>query len=143
MYHLCGILEWCAGILASLIVVFCTQIINNHFFVPKRKMKEQICKVDATLNYYANIITNPGGTDKEHELEASKELRRTAMEFMSFIAFNPKIKYGEITHNELDSIGPELIRLSNSVGRKDYAEKNHIALSELRTLLYKNNPNTI
>ena len=62
---------------------------------------------------------------------------------MSFIAFNPKIKYGDITHKELDTIGPELILLSNTVGSKEFEEENHYAVSKLRKLLYKNNPNAI
>ena len=46
----------------------------------------------------------------------------------------------EITHEELDSIGPELIRFSNTVGDPQTGERNADKLEMIRKLLYKNNP---
>ncbi len=138
-----NVLEWCAGILASIIVVYISQLINEHCFEPQRKLKELLSQVDFTLNYYANILANPGEANHENEIEASNELRKTAMTFMAYIATNPRIKYKKISHKELDSIGPVLIQLSNSVGKTSDAEKNYQVIDELRKILYKNNPKAL
>ena len=137
------VVEWLIGILGSLIVVYCTQLINDRVFVPKNKLKALLQKVDATISYYANVISSPGVVNKELELEASKKLRKIAMRFMAFIAANPKIRERKITHEELDSIGPELIRLSNTVGDPLMGEKNVEKLELIRKLLYKNNPRAV
>lgn len=135
--------EWIAGILGSLIVVYCTQLINDRYFAPKNTLKSLLQEVDATISYYANVITNPGVVNKELEMEASKKLREIAMKFMAFIAANPKIKERKITHKELDSIGPELIRFSNTVGDSLMGEMNVNKLDSIRKLLYKNNPRAL
>jgi len=143
MNHICSILEWCTGILASLIVVFLTQLINEKYFVPRRKIKELISEVNYILNYYANIIANPGEVETELEVEASNELRKASMKLMAFIAIYPRIKYGKITHMELGDIGSCLIGLSNSVGNINHAEINLKKITELRELLHKNNPEAL
>ena len=118
------VIEWIAGILGSLIVVYCTQLINDRLFVPKNTLKALLQEIDATISYYANVISNPGVVNKELEMEASNKLREMAMKYMAFIATNPKIKERKITHEELDSIGPELIRFSNTVSDPLMGEKN-------------------
>lgn len=133
------VIEWMAGILGSLIVVYFTQLINDRYFAPKNTLKALLQEVDATLSYYANVIGNPGVVNKELEMEASNKLREIAMRFMAFIAANPKIKERKITHQELDSIGPELIRFSNTVGDPLMGERNADQLDMIRKLLYKNN----
>ena len=87
-----SVFQWSAGIIASLLVVFFSQLINEQYFEPQRKMKELISQVDFTLNYYANIIVNPGEADRNYEVEASIELRKVAMKFMAYLAANPNIK---------------------------------------------------
>ena len=137
------VIEWIAGILGSLIVVYCTQLINDRLFVPKNTLKALLQEIDATISYYANVISNPGVVNKELEMEASNKLREMAMKYMAFIATNPKIKERKITHEELDSIGPELIRFSNTVGDSLMGEKNVDKLDLIRKLLYKNNPGAV
>ena len=137
------VIEWIAGILGSLIVVYCTQLINDRLFVPKNTLKALLQEIDATISYYANVISNPGVVNKELEMEASNKLREMAMKYMAFIATNPKIKERKITHEELDSIGPELIRFSNTVSDPLMGEKNADKLDLIRKLLYKNNPGAI
>lgn len=137
------VIEWMAGILGSLIVVYCTQLINDRFFVPKNTLKALLQEVDATISYYANVIVNPGVANKELEMEASNKIRETAMKFMAFLAAHPKIKERKITHVELDSIGPELIRFSNTVGDPQMGDRNAEKLDLIRKLLYKNNPKAV
>lgn len=136
------VIEWMAGILGSLIVVYLTQQINDRYFAPKNMLKALLQEVDATLNYYANVIASPG-VNKELEIEASNKLRELAMRFIAFIAANPKIKERKITHEELDLIGPELIRFSNTVGDPLMGEHNVDKLEMLRKLLYKNSPGAV
>ena len=137
------VIEWMAGILGSLIVVYCTQLINDRFFVPQNTLKALLQEVDATISYYANVIANPGVVNKELEIEASNKLREMAMKFMAFIAAHPTIKDRKITHKDLDFIGPELIRLSNTVGDQLMGERNADKLDSIRKLLYKNNPSAV
>lgn len=133
------VVEWIAGILGSLIVVYFTQLINDRYFVPKNNLKALLQEVDATINYYANVIVNPGVVNKELEMEASNKLREMAMKFLAFIAANPKIKERKITHEELDTIGEELIRFSNTIGDPLMCERNMDNLDKIRKILYKNN----
>lgn len=129
-------LEWTAGILASLIVVCLTQAINDHCVAPRQELRSLIRKASYTVDYYANIIVNPGVCDSDLEKEASNEIRKVALELMAFVATYPKLKYKHLTAQDLDSIGPELIRISNTVGVPSAIGTNFRELKEIREKLY-------
>ena len=128
------VLKWLSSIMASLIVVFFTQVINEKYFVPKRKMRKLIEKVDFILDYYANILSNPGVSKQENE--ASEEIRKIAMKCIAFSINHPKTRYKRINTLKLCSIGNELTAMSNSVGDK-YLEYNvHKKIEELKQRLH-------
>ena len=136
---MCGffikVIEWAAGILASLIVVFMSQLINEHYFGPRRELKTLIRKVLFTIDLYADVMVNPGVSSYEEKAEASAEIRRIAMEYRAFLASYPKIQLSKMDHKTLDSIGPRLIRLSNMVGLRNHEMDSHNEMEIIRKQL--------
>jgi len=132
-----NILEWLAGIIASLIVVFGTQLINDRYFSPKQELRNLLRKVVYTLDYYALIIDNPGAVDKETEKEAMYEVRKVAMELMTFTANYPKMKYKHLSAKDLESLGPDLVGISNSIGIINPGYSVYDALQRIRRIICK------
>ena len=128
-------LEWMAGILGSLVVVYMTQIIKIHVFVPKKELSEIIRKLYFVTEYYANIITNPGTVNELKSNEANSELRRAAIDLSAYLTEQPRCKYKQLSYEDLEDISRRALFLSNSVYHKNAEEENSRQLEMIRSAL--------
>ena len=127
--------EWCAGILGSVIVVYVSQVINDKYFEPKKEFSLIVRKAIYTLDYYANVISNPGDVKKELGVEASSGLRKVAMEFLNFSLYYPEYHCSDINNDKIKQIGRTLTGLSNGLGIRDHADINAKERQALKEML--------
>ena len=129
------VVEWLFGILASVIVVFITQKINDSYFKPRNDLKVLLRDISSTIDYYRNIISSPGSVKREREDEASDAIRKAAMELKSFCSQNPKIKYKELDSKGMTILWQDLLGISNAIGNADFSQESLSKLSEIYQLL--------
>ena len=134
-------LEWMAGIIGSLIVVFFTQLINVRFFTPKRELAEIVRRLSYTIGFYSNRIANPGPENAAYE--AGHDLRSVAMELKAFIDMYPKCKYKKLTADDLNVIATKIVFLSNSIHLKKATDVNKEQLDMLRKELREGKLQTV
>ncbi len=111
--------SWITGVLSSLALVYLTQLIKSRVFEPKAQMKSLVSEAHMLLDFYEDLVKNPGKSTAEKYAEASSAYRDLARRMMCFARQNPATKANRLKAENLDKAAMHLIGLSNSVVEKD------------------------
>ncbi len=107
-------------ILSGVLVYVIGQVVLKILLEPVQEMRRSIGNISHSLLYYANIIANPGVTDKEKIDDASTHLRSLSSEIQSHLYLVPMYDrtarlFRLPNRDEVMDAAKMLIGLSNSL----------------------------
>ena len=127
--------EWFFGIMASLIVVFMSQLINYLIFEPRNTFKRLRNKISAALIMYARYTHNPGDIRIELEEETDNAIRVLASELNAFSSEYITKTFCHVNMKDAVEASGKLIGLANGVYDKGNLKDNEQLETEIKQLL--------